>query len=168
MRKAAVGVVFMALWATGSFAKAAGQEPIRCYSYVSPPAKAVLDRFGITEGELVKFASDGLRSRKIAAIGADQLYPGSADALRVDLRRKADQLLLEVSVRQGGSIHNMLERWSGRRLIPVEGSSSAASARKILRDSISQLLDELKAVSASPEYQAGKMIPEEYVPEKDE
>jgi hypothetical protein len=149
---------------------ASGHETadLRVYSYVSPPAGEVLERFGISNAEIETYARKGLRSRSIHRTGDDRLYRGSQDSLRVDVRRKKGELLLELSVRQGDSVHNMLERWSKRRLVPAGSALAAREFRRSLFGTVSVLLDELKSASGTPAYREGSMLPEDYVSEKDE
>src|SRR5260221_3969037 len=141
---------------------------LRVYSYVSGPAGDVLERLGISKAEIENYARNGLKSRSIHRTGDDQLDEGSKDSLRVDIRRKKKELLLELSVRQGRSVHHMLERWSKRRFVPAGSELAAKEFRRSLFGSVSVLLDELKSASTTPAYHEGSMIPEDYVSGKGE
>jgi hypothetical protein len=153
---------------TCSFSLAAKNLKLRSYSYISPPAMAVLQKLGISQEELEVFTNKGILYRAIAPIENKRLYEGSEDALRIDIRKKSTKLLIELSVRQGVSIHYMLERWSKTRLLPIETNLSFQNVRQDLLNSISSLLDDLKSNYNSPAYKRGEMIPEDYHAEKDE
>lgn len=153
---------------TYSLLSAANNLELHSYSYISPPAKSVLQKFGINEGELEDFTDKGIKSRAIAPIDGNRLFEGSEDILRIDIRKKSSKLLVELSVRQGVSIHYMLERWSKSQLVPIEADMSSKDVRRALLNSISTLLDDLKSNYDSPAYKRGEMIPEDYRAEKDE
>lgn len=85
MRSWGERILVLSFMAALSFApsqmKAASEretDDLRVYSYVSRPAGDVLERFGISKAEIGNYARNG----------DDQLYEGSRDALRVDIRRK--------------------------------------------------------------------------------
>jgi len=160
----AVGV----LCTTYSLWSLANSLELRSYSYISPPAKAVLQKLGITEAELENFTNKEVKSRAIVPIDGNRLFEGSEDALRIDIRKKSSKLLVALSVRQGVSIHYMLERWSKSRLLPIEVNMSSKDVRRALYDSITELLDDLKSNYNSPAYKRGEMIPEDYRAERDE
>jgi len=161
-------LVVSTLIAASSVSFAGGDGGLHCYSYISPPAMTVLEHFGISEAEIVNFARREIESRSIFPIDANRIYEGSEDDLRIDIRKKPDELVIELSVRQGGSIHNMLERWSARQFVPIQSSSSPEDARRKLFDSMSYLLDDLNSKYFSKKYRQGEMVPEDYQPEKDE
>ncbi len=166
--RAKVFLVVSIFLGTCTLSSADSNQGLRCYSYISPPAAAVLEKFGISDMEIENFTRKEVNSRAILPVGANRLYEGAEDSLRIDIRRKSHQLLIELSVRQGGSIHNMLERWSARRLLPIKNNMSSKEVSQAFFASIAALLDDLKSKYNSPEYQQGAMIPEDYVSEKDE
>ncbi len=175
MKRWAERILVVSFMAALSFApsqtKAASDREaadLRVYSYVSRPAGEVLERFGISKAEIENYARNGLKSRSIHRTGDDQIHQGSKDALRVDIRSKKRELLLELSVRQGGSVHNMLERWSKRHSVPAGSELAAKEFRRSLFGSVSVLLDELQSASRTPAYHEGSMIPEDYVSGKGE
>jgi hypothetical protein len=147
---------------------AANKLDLHSYLYISPPAKEVLQKFGISEADINNFTKKGIKSRAIAPIDGNRLHEGSEDDLRIDIRKKSSKLLIELSVRQGVSIHYMLERWSKSRLVSIEAAMSSKDVRRVLLNSISTLLDDLKSNYDSPAYKRGGMIPEDYRTEKDE
>lgn len=156
------------LCTTCSLSSAANNLKLRSYSYISPPAMAVLQKFGISQEELEDFTNKGIKSRAIAPVDGNRLFEGSEDALRIDIRKKSTKLLIELSVRQGVSIYYMLERWSESRLLPIEANMSSKDVHRELLNSISTLLDDLKSNYNSPAYKRGEMMPEDYRAEKDE
>ena len=132
----------------------------RVYSYISPPATAVLQKYKITEAELEDFTARGLKSRGIGPIDPNRVYEGSADALRIDIRKKTSKLVIEISVRQGGSVHNMLERWCESKLLPIKAGMQPKEMRRMLFDSILTLLDSLGSNFNSNAYKRGRMMEE--------
>jgi hypothetical protein len=156
-----VVIVIGLLFPICSISSAANNLKLRSYSYISPPAMAVLQKFGISQEELEVFTNKGIKSRAIAPINGNRLFEGSEDALRIDIKKKSSKLLIELSVRQGVSIHYMLERWSGTRLLSIEAKMSSKDVRRVLLNSISSLLDDLKLNYNSPAYKRGGMIPED-------
>ena len=127
---------------------------------MSSAANAVLKKARITDKELEAFADDGLRSRGIKCIESNAVYEGSADALRIDIREGPSALTVELSVRQGASVHNMLQRWAGRLVLAIDALPSPEAVRGALLDGIAALLDELKDHYDSPQYRRGQMMEE--------
>jgi hypothetical protein len=156
----AIALIFVAT------AQSADVATLEVYSYISPPAATILNDFGISAAEIEDFARKGLESRAIGAIDPDQLHKGYEDAFRIDIRKKKNDLLLELSVRQGGSIHNMLERWSNRCYVSAGPLSD--NFRRDLFISITVLLDDLKLQYTTADYRRGRMMPEDFTAESDE
>lgn len=144
-------VYFALLFAPFSFSQNSDLE-LRTYTYVSPSAQSIIKKMGVAEKDLENYARKGAASRQIEQKTKNVVFEGSEDAIRVDLRANAKNLILELSVRQGVSVNNMLERWSSKRELK---SSKGAYSKAALFESISVLLDELKVNYNSVKYKTG-------------
>lgn len=141
-------------------AAASAQLPppaLRSYAYVSEGAKPILAQAGITEQTLIEFADRELRARKIGAIDPNRVYEGSEDALRVDVRKRANALVIELSVRQGVSVHNMLERWARTERLALK---AGAPSRDEVYAVITAELDDLRTSYNGARYKRGAMLEE--------
>lgn len=131
---------------------------MRVYSYLDPSAKIWLVKAGMDPESVEKFVRQGLRARAIRPIDDGCLYEGSEDALRIDIRRTGKGLFLELSVRQGASAANMLQRWRAARSLPNDRGRSSESLRAELTKLISTMLDALKISFATDSYRQGSML----------
>jgi len=131
---------------------------LQSYSYVSPSAEPVLKGMGVSENELIRFVDSGLKSRSVFAIDPSRVYKGSEDAVRIDIRRPTHALIVTLSVQQGVSINNMLQRWRGRQSLTFKQDQSPAQCRQALLDCLNRLLDILKTNFNSDKYQRGEML----------
>lgn|GEM_PF-6982093 len=133
-------------------------QDLRVYAYISPAAKHILNKIDSSETELIDFANSQLKRNSIFPIDPNRVYEGSEDALRIDIRKVSAGLTIELSVRQGVSIHNMLQRWWKRQQVQVDLNSSPGNSKKILFNCITQMLGDLKKHHNSPKYLQGKML----------
>ena len=134
---------------------------LRSYAYVSESATPLLAQVGVTEKTLIEFADRELKARKIGAIDPNRVFEGSEDALRVDIRKRSNTLVIELSVRQGVSAHNMLERWARtERLALKAGTRSPGVSRDEVYAVVTQELDDLKASYNTAQYKRGAMLEE--------
>ena len=134
---------------------------LRSYAYVSESATPLLAQVGVTEKTLIEFADRELKARKIGAIDPNRVFEGSEDALRVDIRKRANALVIELSVRQGVSVHNMLERWARTERIALKaGAPASAVSGDEVYAIISAELDALKTAYNTPQYRRGAMLEE--------
>jgi len=78
--------------------------------------------------------------------------------MRIDIRKLPKGLVVELSVRQGVSVHNMLQRWVCRDLVCITPDTSTEQSKLLLLDRISVLLDQLKIHFNSPKYRKGEML----------
>lgn len=146
---------------SATFAAAQSQSvDMSVYSYVSPPAKEILKKAGLSEEVIESFVAEGLQKRSIRPIDSNRVYEGSEDAFRVDLRKAANSLLINLSVRQGASVHNMLQRWERSHKLILSPSSSPEKFRSDFFSVITKLLDNLKSVYNSEAYKKGSMMEE--------
>jgi len=131
---------------------------MRVYSYLDPPARIWLTKAGMEPGAVEQFVRQGLRVRAIGPLDDGLLYEGSEDALRIDIRKTGKGFLLELSVRQGASAANMLQRWRASRFLSKDLGRSSESLRAELTAAISTMLDALKISSATDSYRQGSML----------
>ena len=131
---------------------------MRVYSYLDPPAKIWLTKTGMGPEAVEKFVRQGLRARAIGPIDDDCLYEGSEDALRIDIRKTNKGLILELSVRQGASAANMLQRWRASHPLPYDLGRSSEFLGAELTKLISTMLDALKISVATASYRQGSML----------
>lgn len=131
---------------------------MRVYSYLDQPARIWLIKAG-TEPEALKgLVRQGLKSRAIRPIDDSYLYEGSEDALRIDIQKTGKGFILELSVRQGASAANMLQRWRASRFLSNDLGRSSESLRAELTALISTMLDALKISSATDFYRQGSRL----------
>jgi hypothetical protein len=134
------------------------KNELRSYAYISPAAQSSLKGMGVTENELIHFVDSGLGSRSISAIDPHRVYEGSEDALRIDIRKPSDSLIVTLSVQQGVSINNMLQRWRGRESLQFKQKTSPTLMKLELLACLSRLLDSLKSNFNSNKYLHGEML----------
>jgi hypothetical protein len=135
-----------------------GKADLQVYSYISPEAQPTPNVFGLSENDLVRYVKVGLRARGIHAIDPNRVYDGSEDALRIDIRPENEGFVVELSVRQGVTVHNMLQRWASRESLLFPHEASKNDMGKALLARIEQLLDRLKANFRSKTYRNGLMM----------
>jgi len=131
---------------------------MRVYSYLDQPARIWLIKAGTEPEAVEKFVGESLRARTLWPIDDGSLYEGSEDALRIDIRKTSKGFLLELSVRQGASAANMLQRWRASRSLPNDLGRSSETLRAELTALISTMLDSLKIASATDSYRQGSML----------
>jgi len=131
---------------------------MRVYSYLDQPARIWLMKSGMEPETVEGFVRQGLKARAIGPIDDGLLYEGSEDALRIDIRKTGKGFILELSVRQGASAANMLQRWRASRSLPNDLGRSSESLRAELMALISTMLDALKIASATDSYRRGSML----------
>lgn len=156
-------LLLAAAFAAASFSVSAQLPPpaLRSYAYVSDTAKPILAQVGITEQSLIDLADHELKARKIGAIDPNRVFDGSEDALRVDIRKRSNTLVIELSVRQGVSVHNMLERWAKtERLALKAGATSPGVSRDEVYAVVTAELDDLQASYNTAQYKRGAMLEE--------
>lgn len=147
-------VVLSLLLSTAAFG-ATAPATLKSYAYVSPEAQVALKRAAVTDKELIAFVDGELQRRALQGVEAGRLYEDAEDSVRIDIRAKGKALTVELSVRQGASIHNMLERWQASRVLKIEGK---VPSRQLLLDTLTWLLDDLQKNYNSPAYKRGKMM----------
>ena len=130
------------------------EQALEVYSYIAPAALADL-KPGLSR-ELEQYTAVELNKRRIKPVNNNAVYEGSSDAFRIDLRKNKKQLVLELSVRQGASVNNMLERWSAKKVFNQKEYGPADQHR--LFTAIQTLLDDLQANYHSPAYLRGHML----------
>ncbi|MGL4603128.1 MAG: hypothetical protein ACRCU9_03190 [Iodobacter sp.] len=130
------------------------EQNLEVYSYIAPAALADL-KPGLSR-ELEQYAAAELKQRRIMPVNNNAVYEGSSDAFRIDLRKNKKQLVLELSVRQGASVNNMLERWSAKKVFNKEEYGLAD--QHSLFSAIQTLLDQLQGNYNSPAYLHGHML----------
>lgn len=130
------------------------EQNLEVYSYIAPAALADF-KPGLSR-ELEQYAAAELKQRRIMPVNNNAVYEGSADAFRIDLRKNKKQLVLELSVRQGASVNNMLERWSAKKVFN-RGEYGPADQHRLF-SAIQTLLDQLQANYNSPAYLRGHML----------
>lgn len=130
------------------------EQALEVYSYIAPAALTDL-KPGVSR-ELEQYTAGQLKKRQIKPVNNNAVYEGSSDAFRIDLRKNKKQLVLELSVRQGVSVNNMLERWSAKKVFTPEEYRAADQHR--LFSAIQSLLDNLQANYHSPAYLHGHML----------
>ena len=160
----AARLLLAAAMMVASFAASAQLPPpaLRSYAYVSESAKPILEKVGVTEQTLIDFADRELKARKIGAIDPNRVFEGSEDALRVDIRKRSNTLVIELSVRQGVSAHNMLERWAKtERLALKTGTPAPGVSRDEVYAVITAELDDLKKSYNTAQYRRGAMLGDE-------
>jgi len=131
---------------------------MRVYSYLDQPARIWLIKAGMEPEAVEGFVRQGLKARAIRPIDDGLLYEGSEDALRIDIRKTSKGFLLELSVRQGASAANMLQRWRASRFLSNDLVGSSETLRAELTALISTMLDALKIASATDSYRQGSML----------
>lgn len=124
------------------------------YSYIAPAAQADF-KPGLSR-ELEQYAAAELKKRRIMPVNNNAVYEGSSDAFRIDLRKNKKQLVLELSVRQGASVNNMLERWSAKKVFN-KGEYGPADQHSLF-SAIQTLMDQLQGNYNSPAYLRGHML----------
>ncbi len=129
-------------------------EAMRVYAYVSPGAAQLLTRLNLNEQDLVGDLEQALKQRQLGAVAPNTVYDGATDALRLDLRRTQQALKIELSVRQGVSAQNMLERWSQTRLVPLPGDD--ALLRQQIKLALDQMLQDLAQQHGQAAYLQGQ------------
>ena len=137
---------------------AANARDMSAYSYVSPPSTPFLRQAGLDSKALEALALEGLKTRSIEPIQDNRVFQGSEDSLRVDIRRNGRRLVIALSVNQGLSVHNTLQRWTASRTLLVDPANIPKSLRSRIVAAISDLLDGLKAGYGSPAYREGRML----------
>ena len=160
MRVAYIPIILLFVTCTVCAAGERVDQSLRSYTYASPAVASILKKARLTEADLIQFADKGLKARSIFAIDPNRVYDGSDDALRIDIRKSGNGIALELSVRQGASVHNMLQRWRRAALVRLPPNLSATESRQKLLASLSLLLDNLKTKFNSPGYQQGEMLEE--------
>lgn len=145
------------LTAMAGFSHSVGRE-MRVYSYVSQPAGIWLIKAGMGPEAVERFVRQGLRARAIRPVDDGLLYEGSEDALRIDFRKTGQGFILELSVRQGASAANMLQRWRASRFLSKDLGRSSESLRAELEALLATMLDALKIASATDSYRQGSML----------
>ncbi|MEJ2793669.1 hypothetical protein WAE56_09640 [Iodobacter sp. LRB] len=129
------------------------------YSYTSPSAQKLLKKYEITAKALEEYSNSALKKYTIQAINPGAVYEDSEDALRIDIRsKKSNVLSIELSVRQGASINNMLERWSKKTILTIKEAQTPAAIKIDLFNSIDFLLNDLKINYNSTGYAKGKLM----------
>ncbi len=131
---------------------------MRVYSYLDQPARIWLIKVGMEPEAVEKFVRQGLKARAIRPIDDGLLYEGSEDTLRINIRKTGKGFILELSVRQGASAANMLQRWRASRSLSKDLGRSSESLRAELTALISTMLDALKISSATDSYRRGSML----------
>jgi hypothetical protein len=132
------------------------EQNLEVYSYIAPAALADL-KPGLSRA-LEQYAAAELKKRRIMPVNNNAVYEGSSDAFRIDLRKNKKQLVLELSVRQGASVNNMLERWSAKKVFNQEEYGPADQHKEKLLSAIQILLDQLQGNYNSPAYLRGHML----------
>jgi len=131
---------------------------LHSYAYISPTAAQILKEMRVSENVLIQFVDAGLKSRSIVSIDPNRVYDGSEDALRIDIRKPSNFLIVTLSVHQGTSIHNMLQRWRGRESLHINSSLVPVKFRNLLQNCMGRQLDELKLEINKDKYQRGEML----------
>lgn len=134
------------------------KQDLRSYAYVSPSAALIMKEISITEGDLIQFADTGLKKRSIFAIDPGRVYESSEDALRIDVQEAKEGVTLTLTVQQGASTHNMLQRWQMGTLVRLAPTLSPMESRKKLLAAFAQLLGNLKTRFNSDGYRRGEML----------
>jgi len=95
----------------------------------------------------------------IIPIDSGRVFDGSEDAVRIDLRRAKNGIVVNLSVRQGVSVHNMLQRWEGSEVIIIRNKTSQQLQINLL-GALDKLLVGLQKAYGSIEYKEGSMMEE--------
>lgn len=134
------------------------QPSMTVYTYISPGSAKLLERQKMTQAELVSYLEQQLKQYRLYAVAPNAVFEGSSDALRLDLRRTQDQLKIELSVRQGVSANNMLERWSQVRWVSLPEQGDDAALRRRIYLALDQLLKDLQQQYGQAAYMQGQPL----------
>jgi hypothetical protein len=159
LRVFCITTICLCLMSFGGIVQAATQD-MHVYSYVSPPTYELLHKAGLSENDIESCVVKGLQQSAIIPIDDSQVYAGSEDAMRIDLRKEAKCLVINLSVRQGVSVHNMLQRWEASRTLGIDEGALSKKLRSDILDVLSAMLNELKSEYNSDAYKKGSMMEE--------
>jgi flagellar basal body-associated protein FliL len=151
-------IILMIVLFTAIGCSQATEMRLHSYSYTSPSAKKLLKKYNITEKEIEDYANKETKIRSIQAINGSAVYEDSKDALRIDLRSKNNKIYIELSVRQGVSIYNMLERWSKKKTIIIKTTNTDEELKQEILQLITLLIEDLKSNYNSSKYKKGTLM----------
>jgi hypothetical protein len=159
LRAFCIATICLCLMSSGEIVQAAAKD-MHVYSYISPPAYELLQKAGLSGNDIESYVVRGLQQSAIMSIDDSQVYEGSEDAMRIDLRKETKGLVINLSVRQGVSVHNMLQRWESSQTLEIDEGALPKKLHSDILNALSAMLNGLKSEYNSDAYKKGSMMEE--------